>query len=73
MNAELFAKNDDKAYQDISENFKNFVQEQRNIDSHEMFMITDVIQCQTSCHCAPLGWQIQEEVTKSRNRFSQTS
>ena len=45
MMAELFPKNDDQEYQDISEEFKNLVSEQRNIEAHEMFMITDAIQC----------------------------
>ena len=53
--ATFFPKNDDKEYQDLSENFKNIIQVQGNIEAHEMFMITDAIQGQTCYHNTTLG------------------
>ena len=47
---EFFPQNDDKEYQDISENFKKIVKEQCNIGARKMFMITDAIQCQPCYH-----------------------
>ena len=47
MIAELFPKNDKKQYQGTSEDNKKIVQEQGNIEPHEIFMITDATQCQT--------------------------
>ena len=52
---ELFPKNDKKDYPNVSDNFKNVVREQRNIETHEMFMITDAMQCQTRYHYETLG------------------
>ena len=45
MIEDLFPKNDE--YQDISEDFRNIVEEKGNIEAHEMFMITDAIQYHT--------------------------
>ena len=80
MMADKFPKKDASEYQDISEDFNIFVKDQGKTESHEMFMITDAIQCQTCYHYALLGHtrthiahvvrQIQEQVTKSRNKFS---
>ena len=72
--AELFPKNDDKEYEDISEDFKNIVEEQGNIEAHELFMITDAMRCQTCCHYGTLGHthiayvdrQNQEKVGRSQ-------
>ena len=50
--AELIPKSDEKEYQDISENFKNIVEEHGNIEAHEMFMITAAFQSQTCYHHA---------------------
>ena len=36
--AESFPKNDESEYQEISEDFKNIVQKQGNIEAHELFM-----------------------------------
>ena len=47
---ELFPKNDAKEYQKIAETVKNILEELGNIEAHEMFMITDAIQCQTCYH-----------------------
>ena len=47
---EYFPRNDDKEYQEISENFKKIVKEQCNIGARKMFMITDAIQCQPCYH-----------------------
>ena len=55
MIAEFFPKNDDQESQDISEESKNMVTEQRNIEAHEMFMITIAIQCQMCYHHAAFG------------------
>ena len=52
---ELSPKNDDKEYQDDSEDFKNIVKEQSNIEAHEVLMITDAVQCKTCYHCAIAG------------------
>ena len=45
--AVLFPKNDEKEYQEFSEDFKNIVEEQGKMEAHEMFMITDAIQRKT--------------------------
>ena len=78
--AELFPKNDDKENQDIIENFKKTFQEQGNVEAREVFVITDTIQCQTCYHyesletlIAHLDRQIQEQLMKSRNKFSKTT
>ena len=49
---------DDKEYPEMSEDFKNTVEEQGNIEAHEMFMITDAIQCQTCHHYATLDTHV---------------
>ena len=77
MMAELFPKNDDNEYQDISGNFKNIVEEHGKIEAHEMFIITDEIRCQTcrqplDIHVAHVDRQIQEQVAMSRNKFSKS-
>ena len=46
----LWSKNDEKEYQEICEDFDNVVQEQGNVEAHEMFVITDAAQCQTCLH-----------------------
>ena len=43
MMAEFVTKNDGREYQDVSEGFKNIVQEQGNMEAREMFTITDAI------------------------------
>ena len=78
--AEFLSKNDEKESQEISEDFKNVVGESSNIETQEMFMITDAIQCQTcttmkllQTHVAHVDRQIQEQVAKLRKKFSNTS
>ena len=53
--AELFPKNDDEEYQEISQVFKKKVKEQSNIEAREMFMITDAVQRKTCYHDAIPG------------------
>ena len=78
--AEFLSKNDEKESEEISEDFKNVVGESSNIETQEMFMITDTIQCQTfttmkllQTHVAHVDRQIQEQVAKLRKKFSNTS
>ena len=52
----VFSKSDDKKYQDISGNFKAF--KNKAIEADEMFVITDAVQCMTSCHCAVPGLRL---------------
>ena len=55
MMAELFTKSDEKAHQEISEDFKNIAKEQGNIEAHELFMITDALQCWKCSNCETSG------------------
>ena len=67
--AELFPKSDDKEYQEISQDAKETVKEQGNIEAHGILMITDAVQC-SSCHndATPEHGPSEEVKKKSQER-----
>ena len=80
MMAELFPKNDYKKNQKFSQDAKETVKEQGNIEAHGILMITDAVQCSlcrndatlghTFCKCGLKLLGPSEEVKK---KFSRTS
>ena len=62
----------EKEYQVISVEFKNIVEAPGNIETHEMFMKSDVLPFVTWTHMLHMWTDktSQEQVTKLRNNFS---
>ena len=64
----------------MSQNANDTVQEQGNLEAHELLMITDAVQCSShhitrlmATHFANVGFFFLEQVKKWRNKFSRTS
>ena len=62
--AEFFQKNDNKEYQEISQDAKDLVK--NVVEAHEILMITNTVQCKscyndatlrhTKCKCGLISW-----------------
>ena len=72
--AELFPNSDEKEYQEMSQDAKDTVKKQGNLEVHEILMITDTLQCKscynhatprhTYCKCGLIFLGARDEVKK---------